>query len=398
MATSRRAPAAGAVLGAILGHGPVARSTVARLTGLSPAAVSGHSARLVARGLVLEDPETAGPRGLGRPHVPLRIDTGRHLVAGAHIGVTATTLALMDLRGRIVAEERRPYDRARPEPGEVLAGIAARLPDLVRDHAGGRRVLGLGLATGYRVDPRTGVVVDHPALGWREVPAGRLLAAATGLAVHVDSHARALARAEQLIGRTRGADSAALLFVGTVVDAAFTTGGALHSGPRSGAGSVARLPLGGPPPGAGPGVRIHGEDFRSQVSEPALVRCAAARGLAVPGVARLLELAGAGDRTALDVLRHRARLIGSAAATLLDLLDPEILVVVEPGIARFPECLADLRTEVAARSWLCDDPEQAVVPGSFPDQALAVAGTAVALGALYTDPLGPWRPAAAAAG
>ncbi|NYV77655.1 sugar kinase, partial [Streptomyces sp. UH6] len=62
----------------------------------------------------------------------------------------------------------------------------------------------------------------------------------------------------------------------------------------------------------------------------------------------------------------------------------------EPAAGRLPECLAALRSEVAERSWVCDDPERRVVPSSFTGSVLATAGPAVALGALYDDPLGPW--------
>jgi predicted NBD/HSP70 family sugar kinase len=380
------------VLGAILDHGPVARSTVARLTGLSPSAVTGHSARLLARGLLRERPETAGPRGLGRPHIPLEIATGHHLVAGVHIAVASSTVALMDLRGRIVAEDRLPHHR--PAPHDVLDTVPARLAALTAAHAGDRGVLALGVATGSWVDPGAGLVVDHPRLGWRNVPVRELLSSATGLTVHVDSHSRALARAEQLFGAVAARESSVLLFVGAVVDAAFVTAGAVHRGPRSAAGSVAHLPLAPAEDAAtGPAERCPcgtPRCLQSEVSEPSLVRQAAARGLRVPAFRDLLDLARAGDGTALALFRRRARLVGRAAAVLLDMVDPDVLVVVEPGTGWLPECLAELRAEVAARSWVCDDPERAVLPSSFTGSVLPVAGCAVALGALYADPLGPW--------
>ncbi|WP_235032714.1 ROK family protein [Actinacidiphila yanglinensis] len=396
----RRSSAAGAVLNAILDHGPVARSTVARLTGLSPAAVSGHSAQFLARGLIRESRETAGPRGLGRPHIPLEIDTGRYLVAGAHIAVLHTTLSLMDLRGRVVAQDRRPHQGT--DPDRVLRGLAARLPGLVDAHAGERSVLAFGVATGQWVDPAGGVVVDHPRLGWRDVPVREVLAADSGLPVHVDSHARALARAEQLFGAVRTRDSAVVLFIGAVVDAAFATGGVVHRGPHSGAGSVAHLPVGAdgaPGPGApGPSRQPAAEPcscgtagcLQSEVSEPTLLRRAVERGLPVRVFRDLVDLALEGEPVAVELFRRRARLVGRVAALLLDMFDPEVLVVVEPGAGRLAECLADLRDEVGARSWVCDDPEQAVVASSFIGSALAVAGCAVALGALYADPLGSW--------
>lgn len=384
----RRPPAAGAVLGAILDHGPVARSTVARLTGLSPAAVSGHCAQFLARGLIRESPETAGPRGLGRPHIPLEIDTGRYLVAGAHIAVAHSTLALMDLRGRIVAGDRRPHHDT--DPQRVLGGLAARLPRMVAAHADGRTVLALGVATGQWVDPDAGVIVDHPRLGWRDVAAREFLTAATGLPVYVDSHSRALARAEQLLGAVATRDSAVLLFVGAVVDAAFATADGVHRGPRSAAGSVAHLPVGAGTDPAEPCTCGTAGCLQSEVAEPALVRQAATRGLDVADFRALLDLALAGEPRAVDLFRRRALLVGRAVALLLDMFDPEVVVVVEPGAGRLTECLDVLRAEVAARSWVCDDPERAVVPSSFTGSVLPVAGAAVALGALYADPLGPW--------
>ncbi|SCD53886.1 Sugar kinase of the NBD/HSP70 family, may contain an N-terminal HTH domain [Streptomyces sp. DvalAA-14] len=399
----RRASAAGAVLGTILDHGPVARSTVARLTGLSPAAVSGHCAQLLARGLIRERAQTTGPRGLGRPHIPLEIDTRRYLVAGSHIAVTNSTVALMDLRGRIVAQDRRPHRD--PEPEQVLGGMAGRLSGLTAAAGAGRTVLGLGLATGYRVDTAAGTIIDHPRLGWRDVPARDLLTAATGLPVHVDSHSRALARAEQLFGDVSARDSCVLLFVGAVVDAAFATAGTVHRGPRSSAGSVAHLPVGSlgadrharPPQGAEPCVCGTPGCLQSEVSEPSVLRRARARGLPVADFPDLLELAVAGDEVAKGLFRRRARLVGRVAAWLLDMFDPEVLVVVEQGAGRMPECLAELRAEVGRRSWVCDDPERSVVPSSFTGSVLPVAGGAVALGTLYADPLGPW-PAFSAAG
>lgn len=386
---ARRVSGTGAVLGAILDHGPVARSTVARVTGLSPASVTGHVGHLVSRGLVRECEEATGPRGLGRPHIPVDIDTGRFLVAGAHIAVAHSTVSLMDLRGRVVAEDRRPHGST--EPRSILAGLAARLPRLAAAHADGRSVLALGVATGHRVDSAAGVIVEHPHLGWRAVPVREILAAATGLPVHVDSHSRALARAEQMFGEVSTRASTVLLFIGAVVDAAFATAGELHRGPRSGAGSVAHLPLG--PGGSGdaePCSCGRTGCLQSEVSERAMIRRAAEQGLRVASFGELLEHALAGEPRAVELFRRRARLVGRAAALLLDMFDPECLVVVEPGAGRLPQCLADLRAEVAERSGVCDDPERAVVPSSFTGSVLATAGGAVALGALYTDPLGPW--------
>ncbi|GJF31630.1 sugar kinase [Kitasatospora sp. NE20-6] len=383
-AGSRRASSAGTVLRAVLDHGPVARSTVARLTGLSPASVTVQCTQLIAGGLVREAPEAAGPKSVGRPHVPVDIDTGRHLVCGVHIAVSHTTLALLDLRGRIIAEDRQPLAGSRPS--EALRRMADRLPGLLAGHGGGRPLLGLGVATGGRVDSDSGVITEHPLLGWRDVPARELLATATGLPVYVDGHARALVRAEQLFGEARSRASVVQLFVGNVVDAAFATSGAVHHGPRFAAGTVAHLPVEESRERCSCG-RIG--CLQAAVSEQTIVRRAVEQGvITTPSMADLLTAAQGGNAGAVEMFRERARLVGRAAALLLDVLDPEVLVVVEPGASRLPQCLAELRAEVKARSWVCEDPERTVLTSSFASGVLPTAGGAVVLDPLYADPTG----------
>src|SRR4051812_23958673 len=112
---------AAAVLRAVLDHGPIARSTAARASQLSAASVTGLVAALLDRGLIREAPEAAGPPGAGRPHVPLDIEPERVGVIGVHIAVPRTTVAVLDLRGRVLCQRQDPIvDR---DPTRVLAGI-----------------------------------------------------------------------------------------------------------------------------------------------------------------------------------------------------------------------------------------------------------------------------------
>jgi predicted NBD/HSP70 family sugar kinase len=379
-APSGRGSTASAVLLAVLDHGPVARSTVARLTGRSPAAVSRQCAELVESGLLREITDLAGPKGVGRPHVPVDIDVGRLLACGVHIAVRHATLALLDPRGRIVATERIPHTTT--DPAVVLSRVAERIPRFVATYAEGRALLGLGVATGGWVDPAAGVIVEHPLLGWRDVRVRDFLAARTGLDVRVDGHSRALARAEQLFGDRRARSSIVHLFVGNVVDAAFGSATTMHHGPRSAAGEVAHLMLPGrddPCPCGRRGC------LAAVVSEPALAAQAVRRGIVdTPSFPALLAAARGGDERAIELFHERARLVGTAATQLLDMFNPEVLVVVDQGLIHLPGCLDTLRNEVRARSALRGNPADAVVAGSFGTDVLAVAAGTVALDAVYS--------------
>ncbi|MDT7797274.1 MAG: hypothetical protein QOI78_707, partial [Actinomycetota bacterium] len=375
---ARRSASASAVLRAVLDDGPIARSTIARRTGLSAAAVTGHTADLTRLGLLRELPEAELRRSVGRPHVPVDVDTGRHVVGALHLAVHHATVALLDVRGTVLVQHEEPHDGLAAE--DLLARAAEILDDLLLGHAPDREPLGLGVATGGWVDRDSGTVVDHPLLGWRDVPVRDLLTAATGLTVAVDGHARSLVHAEQLFGHPRARESVVQLFTGNVVDAAFATGTVVHHGPRSAAGAVAHLPV---DDSTEPCRCGRTGCLEATVSEATLARKA---GVSFP---ELLTLATNGETAAVRLFQDRARLIGQAAALLLDVLNPAVLVLVDRSVAQVPGCLPAIRDEVRARSRSCADPAETVVATSFPGTELATAGGAVLLDVLYDDPLGP---------
>ncbi|MCX4762168.1 ROK family protein [Streptomyces sp. NBC_01275] len=374
--SDRRRTSASVILRSVLEHGPVARSTIARLTGLSPASVTDHCARLAGLGLIREAAVPRRSNGVGRPHVPVDLDDSRFVVGGVHVAVPYTTVALLDLRGRVVAERRLAHGSV--EPAEVLARAADGLGALLGE-ARGCRALGVGVAVGGWVDRDSGTVVEHPLLGWRDVPVRETVGARTGLPVQVDGHARALVNAERLFGRARGSRSVLHLFVGNVVDAAFATHDEVHHGPRSQAGAIAHLPLAG---GVEPCACGRVGCLQVELSERTLCRRAREAGV-IDGVnpMHVVAAAKAGNAVAAGLLRERARMVGRAAGLLLDVLNPESVVVTEVGVMYREDCLAALREEVGAGR------SAAVSPSSFPDSVLAMAGGAVALDVLYRDPL-----------
>jgi predicted NBD/HSP70 family sugar kinase len=376
--SDRRRTNASVILRSVLEHGPVARSTISRLTGLSPASVTDYCARFTELGLILEAAAPRRSNGVGRPHVPVDLDASRFVVGGVHVAVPYTTVALLDLRGRVVAERRIGHDRDLADSSGVLARAAEGLDALLAETAGGTP-LGVGVAAGGWVDRDSGTIVDHPLLGWRDVPVREILGSRTGLPVHVDGHARALVNGERLFGRARGSRSVLHLFVGNVVDAAFATNDEVHHGPRSQAGAIAHLPLRG---GTEPCDCGRVGCLQVELSERTLCRRAREAGI-VDGMnpTHVVAAAERGDPVAVRLLTQRARMVGRAVGLLLDILNPETVVVTELGVIRREDCLRALREEVG------DARASAVVPTSFPDSVLAVAGGSVMLDVLYRDPL-----------
>ncbi|MFD9126305.1 ROK family protein [Kitasatospora sp. NPDC059571] len=371
---------AGAVLRTVLAGGPMARSAVGRAVGLSAAAVSRHTADLLALGLLRELPPPDGPPRAGRPQLQLDVDTRHHLACGVHIGVPWLTFSLLDLRGRVVAHERLPRTG---DAAEVLRTVRTHLPGFTARRAAGRSLLGVGVVTGGWVDAERGVVVEHAPLGWRDVAVRDLLAGSTRLPVHVDGHARALARAELLFGAGQGSTELVQLFVGNVVDAAIATGGTVLRGRRSRAGDIGHLPV---PGSAEPCPCGRTGCLQATVSDRAVARRAYRQGLiGRPDLDLLMARAAAGDTAAVALFEERLALVAPVAALLLDVVNPEVLVVSEAGLTVVPELAGQLRRQVLEHSR--PEPARLVAAGSFGRDLLAVAACAGVLDSAYQRPM-----------
>ncbi|MFI9776349.1 ROK family protein [Streptomyces sp. NPDC051956] len=395
----RREANAATVLRTVLGHGPVARSGIARLSGLSPAAVSRQCTDLARLGLVRELPELAVGGTVGRPQIPVDLYTGEAggpVVGGVHLGVPLSTFGVVDLRGRVLARHMFAHDGIEPEalPGQVARGLREFLDRVVR----GRPLLGVGAAVGGWVDPQEGTVVRHDALGWHRRPlAAELARGLGGLDVRLDNHARAIAQSEILFGRPAARRSLVHLFVGNVVDAALGIAGVVHQGPGSGAGDVAHLPV---PDSTAPCPCGRTGCLEATASNTVLGQVAQRRGIVPePDTSLVVDAAAAGDRRADRLLRERARAVGRATALLLDVLNPDLVVVTEQSSLLDPDYLEEIRGAAVDLSHVCDDPERIVSPHAGPGVLPVAAGT-VLLNPLFRSPLQTLgrRPSVAALG
>ncbi|MCX5072885.1 ROK family protein [Streptomyces sp. NBC_00513] len=417
---SRAAANAATVLRTVLAHGPVARSGISALSGLSQAAVSRQTTGLLRSGLLRELPhptgtggtgetgETGGPGTAGRPRIPLDLHTGAvggPLAAGLHIGVPASNFSLVDLRGQVVARRTLPHTDGPP----TSARLATELGRFLREHGHAthshtgtatgpaaktahRPLLGIGAALGGWIRPAEGTVVRHEALGWYDKPLAAELSAALGLPVHLDNHARAVARAEMLFGHPSARRSLVHLFIGNVVDAAFGIEGTVHQGPGAAAGDVAHLPV------PGSAVRCacgRTGCLQATASDTALGAEAVRLGIVPePAIGLIVDAAATGDPRADRLLRGRARAVGRAAALLLDVFNPAVLLVSELSSILHEGYLDEIREAATAQSHVCDDPARIIGPYAGP-AVLTQASATVLLGPLFQDPAA--APALAAA-
>ncbi|MGW3785635.1 ROK family protein [Micromonospora chokoriensis] len=310
--------------------GPLTRQDLVRSTGLSQPAVSNVVADLIDEGLVAE--AGAAESDGGRPSMLLRIAPRFAFLVGVDVGETRVRVELFDFAMTLLASIEYPLDPARTEPdlvaGHVLTGI-----DAVTGRAGVATadVLGVGIGVSGVVEQGAEAVVHAQALGWDRVPLERLIGAGTDLPLHIDNGAKTLGQAEMWFGAGRGARHAVFALVGSGVGASVVTNGVTYRGASSSAGEWGHTTL----VYGGRACRCGARGcLEAYVGAEAIIDRyrEARRGRPVPGadeesqIAALVD-AAATSATARRVLDDTAGYLGAGVANLINLFNPERVVL-----------------------------------------------------------------------
>jgi glucokinase len=266
------------------------------------------------------------------------------LALGVDLGGTNVRAAAIDAgTGEIVAAHKESLsDRTPPRVVEAIvralgeAGATAGLPP--------GRVDQVGVGVAGQCLGSTGVVLNAPNLGWRDVPFGALLSAALGAPVKVANDLSVAAWGEKRFGAARGLDEVALVFVGSGVGSGIIVGGKLHNGATGVAGEFGHVKVRPSRPDTRPrrcGCGQMGclEAYTSGVNVAARVREELAAG-AVTSLRALSggdparvnaslvdEAARAGDPYAVALWEEAGELLGTAVANLVTVLNPARVIL-----------------------------------------------------------------------
>lgn len=375
-----------AIMRTVLANGQLSRSEIAEQTGLSPGGVTKLTATLLSAGLLREVAvQFAVTTALGRPRVPVEIDDRTHVVAGLHIGTQWTTVGVVDLAGRIIHQELFPRDGL--DPSVVVRDAKRHVESLFEKYAPKSNLVGAGVAVGGWVDTERGTVVEHAALGWKDVPLLQMLQDAFPYPVRLDSTVRAMALAEGWFGTAVGSQNWVQIFVANVVGAAISVDHAIQRGPQSAAGDLTHLPIRGAH-GMMKCTCGHRNCFQVVGSDQAVLTAARERKI-VPDAQVLkdvIEAARGGNAAAHKLLRDRARTVGQAVALIFELINPEVTVLAG-GIIHAPEYLEDLRLAVARHVHREIDLERRILPSVLGEDAYPIAPAALVLAEYYRDPM-----------
>lgn len=328
-----------AILLMLLRHEHVSRARLAELTGLSTTTISNLVTELLEQGIVVEEGTefSTKRRGAGRPRMALRLVPEARYAIGIHIGVGSIWVAITDLRANIVDSRSliHPPDQPARAVLEKTAGLAQQL---VEDSRISRPdIIGVGVGASGLVNPNTGLNVLAPNLGWQNAPIQEWMTEWLGWPVCVDNNVRAMALGEALFGVAQEVRVLAFVYARIGVGSGFVVDGQPYRGSGAGAGEIGHMTI---MPDGGEVCRCGNSGcLETLVSEPAIMRLAhqlaeqkpdglLARRLAEQDtIDQVFEIARAGDTATRNMLTERARYMGIALANMVNVINPELIVL-----------------------------------------------------------------------
>ncbi|EXG81451.1 transcriptional regulator/sugar kinase [Cryptosporangium arvum DSM 44712] len=327
------------LLSALFLDGPLSRQDLTARYGLSQAAVSNVIADLMDDGLVVEAGalESDG----GRPRILLRVSPDYASVIGVDVGETRVRVELFDLAMTPLAKADYPLEDL--DPRSVVRHVRHGIESV----AGGN-VLGVGVGVSGLVEQGDQAVVHAQTLGWDAVPLERMLREGTDLPLHLDNGAKTWAQAEHWFGAGRGARHAAFALVGSGVGAAIVADGQSYRGASSSAGEWGHTTL----VYGGRACRCGARGcLEAYVGAESIIARALEAGVRVEGPDEETQVASVlADPAAAGVLAETAAYLGAGVANLINLFNPERVVIGGwAGIALGP-LLPQVREAAAAQA------------------------------------------------
>ncbi|MER7767819.1 ROK family transcriptional regulator [Kitasatospora sp. NPDC096140] len=313
-----------AALELLLENGPLSRTRIGTLTGLSKPTASQLLARLEAAGLVVPVGTTAGGPG---PNAQLyQVNPAAGYVAGLDVTNTGIRVAVADITGTTLVEHT--VSTKGVPAAETVATVASAVAEAVRAAGlaeGSLRTVAIGV--GGAPDPVTGKLRYASHLpGWHSPRLVEELSEAIGAPVSIENDVNLAAVAEQASGAAAGFEDFVLLWAEAGVGAAIVIAGRLHRGFTGGAGEVGYMPVPDSPVEWDSRRRKFG-GYQALVGAPAVRALAREHGLGAPtaeeSVARALATPGAGDA----FLAALAGRLAVGLTVIVSVVDPQLVVL-----------------------------------------------------------------------
>lgn len=336
---------------------------------------------------------TSQGRVSGGVRTQKRRDMPKQVIAGIDIGGTKTAVSLAASPPRTLVRFAFPTLPQKGPTHTIEAIIVNLRRALTGEGMTPQHLTAIGVSCGGPLDADLGIIQSPPNLStWADVPICRILKEEFGAPCYFENDANAGALAELRFGAGQGVKDLVFLTMGTGLGAGLIINGQLHRGASQSAGEIGhvRLTRSGPV-GYGRAGSVEGWASGGGMAQVARMYLDAAR---LRGESTLLEnaqgltardvacAARKGDRLAKAVVKKVGEKLGDALAILVDVVNPERIIIGGLALRFEDEILAPARRRMMRDALSNSARACKVVPAGLGEEIGDVAALCVALDGL----------------
>jgi len=291
----------------------------------------------------------------------------KKILVGVDLGGTSLLAVATSKKGKILGRKKRKTNAE-----EGASAVLNRIEQTIRDavHEAGCKmsdVRAIGIGAPGPLNPKTGVILHAPNLGptWNDLPLAAHLRKEMGCPVYLGNDVNVGAIGEHALGAGRGYENLVAIFVGTGIGGGLILNGRLYRGARYTAGEVGHtvLQAGGPVCGCGKHGCAEAVASRTAIERDIRAQIEDGRASIVP---ELLERAGqttvsssiieqaldADDPVVQTVMTQAEYYMGLLVANIVNILDPQVIVLGGGVVERLDERYLEPVRETAERYYL----------------------------------------------
>lgn len=366
------------VLRKLLLDGETTRSILANAVRLSPGTITNVFSDLIGEGLLHETGIL--PSEGGRPTTKVSLRPEGAFFAGANVGHRGVTVDIFDLALKRRASVFQEVLADHASPQELGAATTSALERATKE-AGTASLYGVGLGmpgivecTGDSSSVQQEITVSAQSLGWPTLSLESMVPIGD-VPFFADNAARTLTNAERWFGAARGASNAVVTLFGRGVGLGVISGGQLFPRVPSSAGEWghSKISIGGPLCNCGSRGCLEAYVGEVGIAERWRKAGGTPDGNEERAFTQLIKAADAADPTAVSVLDETVEIMGVGLSNLVNLYNPERIIIGGwVGLRLSPKNLATLTSVARANALIRPAEHLQIIPAALPGDAIAL--------------------------
>ena len=317
-------------------------------------------------------------------------------VVGVDLGGTNTVVGVLPLDGgdgKVLALDSRPTEAvkgAKSVVDRIIKMVDTAIETVIAEHGGSKEdFAGIGIGSPGPLNRATGTIINTPNLGWRNFPLRDLISNGVGLPAALDNDANCATYGEWWLGAGRNVDTLVGFTLGTGIGGGIVLNGEIFHGVSDVAAEIGHMTIDSTGRkcncgnygcleayASGPAIALRAVEGIEAGTETILPDLVDGR-LQDITAATVYEGAVVGDPYANEVMKETAKFLGAWIANIINILNPE-MVVIAGGVTHAGDTLfVPLREEVRRRAFKAAEERCQIVPGVLPGTAGVVGAAAV---------------------